>query len=658
MPDVSNYQRTQVARPAKLPQGLDAVAHSLAGTLGSRVSLGSLRREATMIRARAEELRDRRDSGLVERMKTLRDAFRRRGSRTKDQEAEALAFTVEAARRKTGLLAHPEQIMGALAIHRGCLVEMATGEGKTLTIALAAVTPGWTRRPVHIITANDYLATRDARNLRKFYEFCGVSVSHVAGGMSSDERRENYDASVVYTTAKEVAADFLRDRLLLGVLADPGRRIIRQLLQRRGSPADRIVQRGLHTAIVDEADHAMIDEAVTPLIISRQVPNDTLVDAAHTAHNLIADLQAGEHYKIDALHKEIELTRFGKDYVAPRIAGLPGIWQGQHRGRDLILQALQAREFFHLGQQYVLSDGKIVIVDESTGRLMPQRTWSDGLHQAIEAKEGVEVSSPSATMARQSFQRFFRLYRHLAGLTGTGREAASEFWHIYHLPMVCIPHHRKCIRREFPDRIFATEKEKWDAVAGEIVDRHRRRQPILVGTRSVETSEHLAALLRRHRVNFSILNATRDAEEASIVARAGQDGKITISTNMAGRGTDIVLGQGVSVLGGLHVMATERHESRRVDRQLFGRSARQGDPGSAQAFVSLDDELMRRHLSQSIRSGIQGVVSSNPASAKLVGAAAVRFAQRSSERMAYQQRRTVLRNDTKLDESLGFTTEV
>ena len=657
MPDVSHHQRTQAAQPVKLPQGLDAVAHSVAGAFGSRVSLRALRDEAMRIRSQAEEFRDLRDSVVAERMITLREVFRRRGSNAKAGESEALALTVEAARRKTGLEAHLEQIMGALAIHRQALVEMATGEGKTLTIALAAVSLGWSRRPTHIITANDYLAARDAKNLNKFYEFCGVSVAHVTGGMVSEERQASYKASVVYTTAKEVAADFLRDRLTLGVLADSGRRIIRQLLQRRGSPADRIVQRGLHTAIVDEADHAMIDEAVTPLIISRQVPNDSLIEAARTAHQLVAGLRDRKHYKIDALHKEIELTRTGKDYVIPRIARLPGIWQGQQRGQDLVLQALQAREFFRAGQQYVLSEGKIVIVDESTGRLMPQRTWSDGLHQAIEAKEGIEVSSPSATMARQSFQRFFRLYRHLAGLTGTGREAASEFWHIYNLPMVCIPHHRKCERRELPDRIFATEKMKWDAVARDIVDRHKRRQPILVGTRSVESSEHIAGLLAGHRIHFSILNAKRDAEEAGIVARAGQEGKVTIATNMAGRGTDIVLGKGMSALGGLHVIATERHESRRVDRQLFGRAARQGDPGSAQAFVSLDDELMRRHLPESVRRGIQSLIAANPASASLVGSAAVRFAQRSSERMAYQQRRSVLRNDTKLDESLGFTTE-
>mgnify|MGYP001205664869 FL=1 len=326
MPDVSHHQRTQASQPAKLPQGLDAIAHSVAGALGSRVSLRALRDEAMRIQSQAEEFQDLRDSELAQRMKLLHEAFRRRGSGAKPYEAEALALTVEAARRKTGLKAHLEQIMGALAIRRQCLVEMATGEGKTLTIALAAVGLGWTRHPLHIITANDYLAARDGKSLRKFYEFCGVSVAYVTGGMVSDERRTSYEASVVYTTAKEVAADFLRDRLALGVFADSGRRIIRQLLQRRGSPADRIVQRGLHTAIVDEADHAMIDEAVTPLIISRQVPNDSLLEAARTAHQLVSGLEDNKHYKIDALHKEIELTRTGKDYVIPRIAQLPGIW--------------------------------------------------------------------------------------------------------------------------------------------------------------------------------------------------------------------------------------------------------------------------------------------------------------------------------------------
>jgi preprotein translocase subunit SecA len=657
MPDISGYARTRAAVPGKLPQGLDAVAHSVAGVLGHRVSLQALRKEAEKIQELARGWRDTRDGHLAEEMRRLREVFRRRGRECQLMEAAALGIVVEAARRKIGLEAHTEQIMGALAIRGGNLAEMATGEGKTLTIALAAIAPGWSARPVHILTANDYLAGRDAKSFGAFYRFCGVSVANVSGEMDQAERRERYQAAVVYTTAKEIVADFLRDRLRLGTLVEPGRRLVRAVLQPRRDLAGQIVMRGLHTAIVDEADHAMIDEAVTPLIISRQVANAPLVEASRTACEIASEFVAGADYRVDRRFKEVELTPRAKEKVAGAARNLPGIWQGRARGNDLVRQALQAREFFHPDQQYVISDGKLVIVDESTGRLMPQRTWSEGLHQAIEAKEGLEISAPAETMARMSFQRFFRLFYRLSGLTGTAKEAATEFWHIYHLPVIRIPNHRPCIRREHADRVFATEKQKWQAVVKEIVTRHARHQPILVGTRSVDASEHLAELLKARGLNFSLLNATRHAEEAAIIARAGGRSKITIATNMAGRGTDIRLESGVAELGGLHVIATERHESKRVDRQLFGRAARQGDPGSAQAFVSMEDELLARHLPALVRKRVKAGLSGGIPGLGGVARLAVRRAQRSSERLAYQQRRSVLRNDTKLDESLAFTVE-
>lgn len=656
MPDVAHIERTRAATPDKLPKGLDALAHSLVGKFGG-VSLRSLRREAEEIQADSNKWREAKDGTLAEEMRRLRAIFRRRGRESTQLEGSALALCVEAARRKIGLSAHTEQIMGALAIRKGLLAEMATGEGKTLTIALAAVAPGWSGRPVHVITANDYLAGRDAKSFKSYYQLCGIEVGHVSGEMPPADRRERYEAEVVYTTAKELVADFLRDRLQLGTLVEPGRRLIRTMLQPGRALSQRIVMRGLHTAIVDEADHAMIDEAVTPLIISRQVPNAPLVEASRTAYEIAAQFVPGDHYRIDRRYKEVELTKAAKEKIAAAVSGLPGIWQGQARGNDLVRQALQAREFFHRDEQYVISDGKLIIVDESTGRLMPQRTWSEGLHQAIEAKEGLEISSPAETLSRLSFQRFFRLFYHLSGLTGTATEAAKEFWHIYQLPVVSIPHHRPCIRREPLDRIFATADAKWSAVTEEIVTRHARGQPVLVGTRSVEASEHLAGLLRARGLNFSVLNATRHAEEGAIVARAGHRGKITIATNMAGRGTDIRLGAGVADLGGLHVLATERHESRRIDRQLAGRSARQGDPGSAQSFVSLEDDLVRRHLPGAIRQRVRGLLAAGLPGANKLGAAAVRFAQKSSQRLAFQQRRSVLRNDSKLDESLGFTAE-
>ena len=333
------------------------------------------------------------------------------------------------------------------------------------------------------------------------------------------------------------------------------------------------------------------------------------------------------------------------------------MWRGTQRRDELVTQALRAREFFHLGKQYVIDEGKIVIVDEFTGRLMHQRTWREGLHQAVEAKEGLEVTAPAETLARLSFQRFFRFYKKLSGLSGTVWEAGPEVWQIYRMPVVRIPTNKPCQRIELPDRIFATAAEKWSAIVDEIAARHTRRQPVLVGTRSVAASEHLAALLTTRGLSFNLLNATRHQEEAEIVAQAGEAGRITIATNMAGRGTDIRLGPQVPALGGLHVILTERHDSRRIDRQLMGRAARQGDRGSAQGFISLEDELFQRHAADWLRSRIQTALASGVPGAEPLARALTARAQRHSEQTAFKQRRRVLATDTWVADSLAFAGE-
>jgi len=330
------------------------------------------------------------------------------------------------------------------------------------------------------------------------------------------------------------------------------------------------------------------------------------------------------------------------------------LWRGPARLTDLIRQALTAREFFLKGKQYVVQDGKVVIVDEFTGRMMPMRRWRDGLHQMIEAKEGVEVSPRDQTLARLSFQRFFRSFRRLSGMTGTAREAADEFWHLYRLPVIVIPTNRPCIRRELPDRIFPDWSSKWSALVEEIVNLHAQGRPVLVGTRSIATSEELAEKLAARGLPFSLLNASRHREEAQIVSEAGQRGRITIATNMAGRGTDIKLGAGVATLGGLHVLATERHESHRIDRQLYGRAARQGDAGSAQAFVSMEDELVKRFVPGIARRQVESVVRHARAPAEKLAGATFALAQFRAQRMAFRQRRSVLKYDTWLAESLSF----
>jgi preprotein translocase subunit SecA len=413
--------------------------------------------------------------------------------------------------------------------------------------------------------------------------------------------------------------------------------------------------RGIDTCIVDEADSVLIDEAVTPLIISAPRKNELLERAVVAARDIIESLQAGGDYQVNLRYREIELSKDGRTKLAAACSNLEGLWRGTQRRDELILQALVSREFFLRDRHYIIVDGKIVIVDEATGRQMPQRTWRQGLHQAIEAKERLEMTAPAETIARLSFQRFFRCFRKLSGMTGTGKEAAAEFWHVYRLAVVTIPSNRPCIRRHLPDRVFPTETAKWEAIADEIQAQHSTGRPILVGTRSVEASEQLARQLAQRNLAFTVLNAVRHREEASVVALAGELGQITVATNMAGRGTDIKLGDGVAALGGLHVIATERHESGRVDRQFFGRAGRQGDPGSAQAFLCLEDELLRRYLPAVGRWTFGRTIRARPQNWPGLARIIFRWAQTKAQKEAAKQRQEVLRVDTWLEESLSFS---
>jgi preprotein translocase subunit SecA len=415
-----------------------------------------------------------------------------------------------------------------------------------------------------------------------------------------------------------------------------------------------MVMRGLHTAIVDEADSVLIDEAVTPLIISSPRKNELLKEAGRVAEEIVSALDVEADYRTNLRYREIEFTDTGRRKIADGCSSLPGLWRGSERRLELVQQALVAREFFHLGKQYIIQEGKVIIVDEFTGRPMPQRTWRQGMHQAIEAKEGLVISDPSETIARLSFQRFFRCFYHLAGMTGTAREAAGEFWQTYGLPVVTIPTNRPCIREHWPDRVFADETGKWRAIVEEVQRLHATGRPILVGTRSVTASEKLAGLLHERGLQFKLLNAVRLQEEAAIIALAGEPGRVTIATNMAGRGTDIKLGERVATLGGLHVIATERHESGRVDRQLFGRAARQGDPGSAQAFVSAEDELIRRYLARPGREILMRALQREVPGKDRIARTAFAVAQRKAQSLASKQRRAVLRTDTWLEEALSF----
>ncbi len=651
-----DYGRTDHRTPGKPLAGLDAFVHGLVGRYQRRQRVWrQLKEQAAQIDALASQWKDLRDQALAERLAEFRVQFRRHPDSPDLPLKECLAAMREAAERQTGLRPFVVQLMGALALHRGYLAEMATGEGKTLTAGLAAVLAGWTSRPCHIITANDYLVQRDAEWLRPLYRACGLRAGFVTGEMKPADRRNGYLADITYTTSKEIVADFLRDRLRLGVFQQPDRRLIQTLLNPIFMVRADLVMRGLHTAIIDEADCLLIDEAVTPLIISAPHKNDILREASKLAQQMIVPLQPGEHYQLNLRHKEISLTDGGQEIILAQANDLPPVFRGLGRRFELARQALVAREFFLRGKQYVLLEGKVVIVDEFTGRLMPQRSWRAGLHQAIEAKEGLEISDPTETLARLSFQRFFRLFYKLSGMTGTAREATQEFWQVYRLPVFTIPTNKPCRRIVGPDQIFAETTAKWAAVVADVARIHQTGRPILVGTRSVSASEHLAEKLTEAGLEFNLLNAINHREEAQIVTEAGQPGQITIATNMAGRGTDIRLGPGVAEMGGLHVIATERHESKRIDRQLFGRSARQGDPGSAQAYLSMEDELLVRFLPAAIRARLQTVARANPSLAAKLAAGAAAYAQKQAERQAFKQRRGVLKMDTWLDEALSFT---
>ena len=650
-----DYRRTTIRVPAPVLTGLDAGLYGLVGRYKRRAGVT---RELLEIASRIDAVsflwKEMTDDALRGRLLELKNSFRRQKKGYENLLPEALGALREAADRKVGLRPYMVQLAGALAMYRGYVAEMATGEGKTLTAGLTGVLWGWSGRPVHVVTVNDYLADRDAKRLAPLYEFCGVSVGSVVGEMEPAARREGYSRDVTYTTCKEIVADFLRDRLWLDTLQDVGRRQIWALSGRARDVEKGLVMRGIHSCIVDEADSVLIDEAVTPLIISQPRPNEPFVEACRAANVLAASLEPGVDYRVDSQFKDVEILPAMEDRLEERAGEMPALFRGPDRRKELVQQAIHAKEFFHKDIQYVIQEGKVVIVDEFTGRLMPQRTWRAGLHQIIEAKEGMSVTPPSETLARLSFQRFYRFFHRLAGMTGTAKESAGELWRVYGLRVIPIPQNRPCQRKDLPRLVFPDQESKWGAIIDEIVAVHGEGRPILVGTRSVKTSEELAGRLFALGLECRVLNAVRHKEEADIVAEAGRPGTITVATNMAGRGTDILLGHGVARMGGLHVIATECHESARIDRQLFGRSARQGDPGSARSFVSMEDELIRRFVPGPARRAIKAGLEKNSRFGRWAADKSVLWAQARAQRMAVHHRHSVLKTDTWLEDSLSF----
>jgi preprotein translocase subunit SecA len=618
------------------------------------------------INTHAAELTDLPDQRLADRTADLRELTDRGVPATDARVAvPAFALVTEATRRTLGMSPYDVQLLAGIALAAGAVAEMQTGEGKTLTSTLPAALHAITGEGVHVATVNRYLAERDYQLLQPVYERLGLTVGLAADGAPPDEKRAAYACDVTYATGYELGFDFLRDELVRRRLncRPPGIGLRDALRGNRTGGGDTIgedtvgdnavgddtVQRGHALAIVDEVDSVLIDEANTPLILSGPAGGRTADTGAYLAAARIAEqLEPGQHFSIDPQTRQLRLNQAGADAVQ----------SGRRPYRELarpwtvyIEQALRARHLFRRNVHYVVHDGEVRIVDEYTGRIFAERTWRDGLHQAVEAKEGVEISAEKRSLARIARQRCFQMYQRLCGMTGTAVGHERELQSVYRLPLVVIPLRKTSQRRELATRYFAGTEAKWDAIAREIADRHRRGQPVLVGTRTIANSLLLADKLKAAGLPFRVLNGVQDEDEAELIAGAGESGSVTIATNMAGRGTDIQPTPEALAAGGLHVIAAERHDSQRIDRQLVGRTARQGDPGTCRFYVSAEDELLQRYdpsLAEKMRKSVRpdGELTAD-------FSAAIATLQRKAERDNYESRSRLMRQELWLNEVLN-----
>lgn len=543
---------------------------------------------------------------------------------------EAFAVVRETSRRITGMRHFDVQIIGGVVLHRGKIAEMRTGEGKTLVATLPAYLNALTGKGVHVVTVNDYLARRDSEDMGRIYRALGLSVGLIVHDMDYPDRKAAYAADITYGTNNEFGFDYLRDNMVVD--------------------ENQMVQRELNFCIVDEVDSILIDEARTPLIISG--PGEKSTDLYRVLAHVVANMNENEDYTVDEKLKTVAPTETGIA-KAEKMLGIANLYDAEH-GVDFshhLMCALKAKAIMHRDRDYVVKDGQVIIVDEFTGRLMFGRRFSEGLHQAIEAKEGVKVERESQTLATITFQNYFRMYNKLSGMTGTAKTEEQEFQKIYGLDVIVIPTNKPMIRIDYPDVIYKTKRAKYKAAVAEIEECHKSGRPVLVGTTSIAQSEELSAMLKRRGIAHNVLNAKYHEKEAEIISKAGQYGAVTIATNMAGRGTDIMLGEGVPELGGLHIIGTERHESRRIDNQLRGRCARQGDPGSSKFFLSLEDDLMRLFGSDNI-SGIMdklGMEEDEPIEHKLV-TKSIESAQKKVEARNFTIRKQVLEYDNVMNQ--------
>lgn len=583
----------------------------------------ALRKYVDKINALEPSVQNLSDANLREKTQEFKDRLAQ-GETLDDILPEAFAVVREASRRVLGMRHFDVQLIGGMVLHQGKIAEMRTGEGKTLVATLPSYLNALTGKGVHVVTVNDYLAKRDSEWMGKLYNFLGLSVGLIAHGLDFMERKRAYAADITYGTNNEFGFDYLRDNMV--------------------TYPEQMVQRKLNYAIVDEVDSILVDEARTPLIISG--PGEKSTDLYYVMAKAVAPLKEGEDYTLDEKTKAVMPTESGINKVEEAL-GLKNLYSAANIDMShQFTQALKAKAIMKRDKDYVVREGQVVIVDEFTGRLMFGRRYSDGLHQAIEAKEGVKIERESQTLAAITFQNYFRMYDKLSGMTGTAKTEEGEFVKIYNLPVVVIPTNKEVRRTDYPDVIYKTKAAKYRAVVKAIKELHEKGQPVLVGTTSIRQSEALSAELHKARIPHQVLNAKYHEMEAEIISEAGQLGAVTIATNMAGRGTDIVLGEGVPEVGGLHILGTERHESRRIDNQLRGRAGRQGDPGSSRFYLSLEDDLMRLFGSENIATMMDklGMDEDEPIEHKLI-TRSVEKAQKKVEARNFDIRKHVLQFD-------------
>jgi len=642
-------------RDDREPGWIDRAFSAIQGRL-ARLSIdrrAGLRKVTAAIGRQGESLTALDTTQLDNLRIELRRRFRSRGL-SNPLCIQAFALIRELAERTIHLRHYDSQLMAGWVMLHGKLAEMETGEGKTLAATLAAATAALAGIPVHVITVNEYLVERDAEAMSPLYRALGLTVGTVTESMETEERRAGYACDITYCTNKQVAFDYLRDRLLLG----NDRSQLRLQLESAYADSDRLGQfllRGLCFAIVDEADSVLIDEARTPLILTRNVDSAAEHAAYHQALKLAQELENGRDFFLDATRRGVQLSLSGQQKLAGLQLAEEGLWRNTRRREELVRQALHALYLLKKDRDYLVHENKVMIIDANTGRTMPDRSWERGLHQLVEAKEGCPLTDARQQLGRLTYQRFFSRYLRLGGMTGTAREVSSELWSVYGLQVQRIPLHQPSRRRELPSQIYPRAEEKWAAVIASVKEMQNPGRPVLIGTDSVADSELLSRKLTGAGIAHQVLNARQDREEAEIVAAAGKQQQVTVATNMAGRGTDIPLDDRIAELGGLHVIAACRNDAKRIDRQLSGRCARQGDPGSHQAILSLEDELIQQNCRPTLIKFMGSRTAKGGLLQRRLNQYILRRTQRRIERRHREARRALLQHDRQTGRMLSFS---